>query len=301
MALAACGGPTYVDRFRDLIQLLPNGQFRINRDYISFDTHGLVRPFKWKFYETFGPPRSRKDPLTDHHRDIAHALQVHDRGNDPPHRPRYGKAPVIAHLVISGGVGLNCVANARILRDTNFERVWVPPCASDTGAPLGSALWHWHQTLGNPRTFEMKHAFYGKGFTDAEIKAALDKAGMAYKKFEEPELLQLVAKLLSEQKSSVGSRAAPKWARVHSATVRSSPMPATTRSRISSTPRSSTVRHSARSRGRSARTRAGIFRGLPARSVHDAGPAHPPRQSASDPRRRPCRRHRPHPDNRALR
>jgi carbamoyltransferase len=200
MALAACGGPTYVDKFKELIELLPDGQFRVNRDYIAFDTHGLIRPFKWKFYETFGPARSRKDPLTDHHRDIAYALQatiedvilhiVRDMEKRQPSR----------NLVISGGVGLNCVANARILRDTKFERVWVPPCASDTGAPLGSALWYWHQVLGNPRTFEMKHAFYGKEFTDAEIRAALDKAGLIYKKYEEPDLLRLVAKLLSEQK-----------------------------------------------------------------------------------------------------
>ena len=200
MALAACGGPTYVDKFKELIELLPNGQFRINRDYIAFDTHGLIRPFKWKFYETFGPARSRKDPLTDHHRDIAYALQatieevilhiVRDMEKRQPSR----------NLVISGGVGLNCVANARILRDTKFERVWVPPCASDTGAPLGSALWYWHQVLGNPRTFEMKHAFYGTDFTDAEIRAALDKAGLSYKKYEEDDLLRLVAGLLSEQK-----------------------------------------------------------------------------------------------------
>ncbi|MGE5267406.1 MAG: carbamoyltransferase [Deltaproteobacteria bacterium] len=200
MALAACGGPTYVDKFRELIELHPDGQFRINRDYISFDTHGLVRPFKRKFYDTFGAPRARKDPLTDHHRDLAYALQatiedvilhiVRDMERRQPSR----------NLVISGGVGLNCVANARILRDTKFERVWVPPCASDTGAPLGSALWYWHQTLGNPRTFEMKHAFYGKEFTDAEIRAALDKAGLAYTKFEEADLLRHVAKLLSEQK-----------------------------------------------------------------------------------------------------
>ncbi len=104
------------------------------------------------------------------------------------------------NLVISGGVGLNCVANARILRDTNFTRVWVPPCASDTGAPLGAALWHWHQTLGNPRTFELTHAFYGKAFTDAEIEAALDRAGLAYRKLEEGELLRTVAQDLSEQK-----------------------------------------------------------------------------------------------------
>jgi carbamoyltransferase len=200
MALAACGGPTYVDKFRDLVELLPDGQFRINRDYISYDTHGLVRPFKWKFYETFGPPRSRKDPLTDHHRDLGHALQVTIEETILHIVRDMEKRQSSRNLVISGGVGLNCVANARILRDTNFTRVWVPPCASDTGAPLGSALWHWHQTLGNPRTFEMTHAFYGKGFTDAEIKSALERAGLTYQKFEEADLLKKAAKDLSEQK-----------------------------------------------------------------------------------------------------
>ena len=54
-------------------------------------------------------------------------------------------------LCMTGGVALNCVANAKILEHTDVRRVWVPPCASDTGAPLGSALWHYHQTLGHPR------------------------------------------------------------------------------------------------------------------------------------------------------
>ncbi len=200
MALAACGGPKVLPQFRELIQLLPDGQFRINRDYVSFDTHGLTRPFKRRFYETFGPARDRKDPLTDHHRDMAHALQVTIEETILHIVRDMHKRTGSRNLVISGGVGLNCVANARILRDTEFERVWVPPCASDTGAPLGSALWHWHQTLGNPRTFEMTHAFYGKGFTDAEIKAALDRAGLKYEKFEEGALLKRVAHDLSQQK-----------------------------------------------------------------------------------------------------
>lgn len=200
MALAACGGPTYLPRFRELVELRPDGQFRINREYVSFDTHGLLRPFKWKFYETFGPPRARQDPLTDHHRDLAHALQVTIEEAILHIVRDMERRQSSRNLVISGGVGLNCVANARILRDTNFTRVWVPPCASDTGAPLGAALWHWHQTLGNPRTFELTHAFYGKAFTDAEIEAALDRAGLAYRKLEEGELLRTVAQDLSEQK-----------------------------------------------------------------------------------------------------
>jgi carbamoyltransferase len=200
MALAACGGPKYLPKFRELIALEPGGRFKINRDYVSFDTHGLKRPFKWKFYETFGPPRKRNEAIADHHRDIAHALQVTIEETILHIVRDLAKRHPSRNLVISGGVGLNCVANGRILRDTDFERVWVPPCASDTGAPLGSALWHWHQTLGNPRTFEMKHPFYGMGYTDADIVRAFDAAGLKYERMEEGALLKRVAQDLASQK-----------------------------------------------------------------------------------------------------
>jgi carbamoyltransferase len=200
MALAACGGPKYITKFKDLVKLEDDGNFRINRDYISFDTHGLRRPFKWKFYEQFGPPRKRSDPLTEHHMDIARALQVTVEETILHIVRHAAKKFPSRNLVISGGVGLNCVANARILRDTDFERVWVPPCASDTGAPLGSALWHWHQTLGNPRTFEMKHPFYGMAYSDADITRALDKAGLKYERMEEAALLKRVAQDLADHK-----------------------------------------------------------------------------------------------------
>jgi len=97
------------------------------------------------------------------------------------------------NLCLTGGVALNCVANARILSDTDYEAVWVPPCASDSGAPLGSALWHHHQTLGHPRGFELKHSFHGRGYTDAEITSALQAAGFSYRRMGTEEFLATVA------------------------------------------------------------------------------------------------------------
>jgi len=201
MALAAFGGPTYATRFRELISLEADGRFAINKDYVSFDCYGLNRPFKQRFYDVFGPARKPGEPLTDRHRDLAFALQltieetilhiVRDLAKKHPSR----------NLCLSGGVALNCVANARILRDTTYERVWVPPCASDTGAPLGSALWHWHQTLGNPRTFELTHPFYGESYSDQEITSALDEAGLKYERIgDEAELLKKVARNLADKK-----------------------------------------------------------------------------------------------------
>ncbi len=200
MALAAFGGDTYVERFRDVVKLLPEGRYAVNMDYFSYETFGELRPFRKKFFDVFGPPRSEGAPLTDRHRDIAFALQAVTE-------------EVVLHVVrdlvartglkqmcLTGGVALNCVANAKVLQETPVTRLWVPPCASDTGAPLGSALWHYHQTLGQPRSFELTHPFYGKAYGSAEIESALKQAGLAYRRFEEPALLQHVARDLAAGK-----------------------------------------------------------------------------------------------------
>ena len=215
MALAAAGGATYTEKFRELVHLEPDGGFSINRDFISYDTHGLNRPFKERFIDAFGPRRERNEPLGDRHRDLAFALQstieetivhiVRDLSKRHPSR----------NLCVTGGVGLNCVANARILRDTDYQSVWVPPCASDSGAPLGSALWHHHQTLGHPRGFELTHAFHGTEYSEAEIVHDLQQAGLAYDRMDERDLLARVAADLAAGKivgwfqgrSEIGPRA----------------------------------------------------------------------------------------------
>ena len=110
------------------------------------------------------------------------------------------KKHAVRNLCMTGGVALNCVANAKILEHTDVQRLWVPPCASDTGAPLGSALWHYHQTLGHPRGFELKHALYGKAYDDQQIVKALDDAGLRYRRMPEEQLLPRVAKDLADGK-----------------------------------------------------------------------------------------------------
>ena len=75
MALAATGDKAYAKKFRDLIRFLPDGEFSINRDFISYDTHGLNKPFKGRFIEAFGQRRKKGEPITSRHRDLAFALQ----------------------------------------------------------------------------------------------------------------------------------------------------------------------------------------------------------------------------------
>ncbi|MGD9829737.1 MAG: carbamoyltransferase, partial [Hyphomicrobiaceae bacterium] len=193
MGLAAFGTDTYLDRFRDVIRPTDDGRYVINMDYFSFDTHGLIKPMKPRFYETFGPALKAGEPLSDRQRDIAYALQKRVEEVILSMVRHFARTHPTRNLVLTGGVALNCVANARVLEETDYENVWVPPCASDTGAPFGSALWHYHQTLGHPRGFEMTHAYYGTEYDDRAIVTALADAGLESRYIEERELIPAVA------------------------------------------------------------------------------------------------------------
>jgi carbamoyltransferase len=170
----------------------------LNPDYLRHDRYGQIHPFTRKFLDTFGPPRRRHEPIGDRHRDLAFALQATTEETVLHVVRALSKSHPSRNLCLTGGVALNCVANARILRDTDYRRVWVPPCASDTGAPLGSTLWHQHQTLGRQRSFEMTHPYYGTAYGDADITRALDQGRLDYRKLTEHEMIGEVARRLAD-------------------------------------------------------------------------------------------------------
>jgi carbamoyltransferase len=198
MALAALGSDRLVDRLREIVRLEPDGRFSFDMSYFSYDRYGMIRPFKQKFMDAFGPARARGGELTNHHKDLAFALQAVAEDVIVHVAKAARRRHPSANLCFVGGVALNCVANARLLRESGFERIWVPPCASDTGVPLGSALYHHHQTLGAPRRTRMDHAYYGEAYDDAQIETALAAAGMTYERLDDDALIDRVAKDLAQ-------------------------------------------------------------------------------------------------------
>jgi carbamoyltransferase len=196
MALAAYGSDTYRTAFADVIHVAEDGRYHVDMSYFCYDRYGSIRPFTPKFLTAFGPPRMPDEPLTDRHRDLAFALQATAERIVLHIVRALLKSHPSKSLVLAGGVALNCVANARILEETGIERVWVPPCASDTGAPLGACLWHTHQTLGAPRTFEMTHPYYGVEYTDDEINRALQAAGLRSETLSDDAIVQRTAREL---------------------------------------------------------------------------------------------------------
>ncbi|NJP45819.1 carbamoyltransferase family protein [Actinacidiphila epipremni] len=176
MALASYGTPRYAADLRAFVHPTGDGGFR-------------ARPVPWA---GLVPAREPGRPWTQAHADLAASAQqcleetlldlarhLHGRTREPV-------------LAMAGGVALNCVANTRIWRETPFERVWVQPAAGDAGTALGAAL---HVAGEKEPTTAMPTAALGRGWSDAELRTALETARLPY---EEPaDIAETVAEALA--------------------------------------------------------------------------------------------------------
>jgi carbamoyltransferase len=109
------------------------------------------------------------------------------------------------HLVLAGGVALNCVANGRLLREGPFDDVWIQPAAGDAGGALGAALFTWHQLLDKPRApggvDAQKGSWLGPRFTTEQIRPLLDAKGAHFTLHSrEADLLARVCDLIADGK-----------------------------------------------------------------------------------------------------
>jgi carbamoyltransferase len=205
MGLAPYGKPLYVDAiYKHLIDLKPDGTFWLNMRYFNY-CQGLTMT-NGRFDRLLGgPPRSPESNLEQRHMDLAASIQqvteeiVHRLARDL-HR-RTG----MKHLVLAGGVALNCVANGRLLREGPYEDLWIQPAAGDAGGALGGALFVWHQLLDKPRNPNGKDtqagSLLGPEFSNDCIEQFLHSIGMpAVKAAGEQDLVERVAETLADGK-----------------------------------------------------------------------------------------------------
>jgi len=184
MGLAPYGDSTYHDSFQKFFALNGGGNFKLNLEY--FPHHYGSDWFSKKFVEEFGSPRESESSMERRFENIAAALQKTTEDIGIYLANHLYEATKLDNLCIAGGVGLNSVMNAEILKNTPFKEVFVQPACNDAGTSLGCALYVWHVCLGNGRKFQMKHAFYGPGSENSEIEEALKKAGVNYQFVDDP-------------------------------------------------------------------------------------------------------------------
>lgn len=185
MAMASMGEEShYYDLFKKIITLTNDGLYKFDLSYFNFQK-GIRNPWvSKKFIAEFGPLRIREPnslvntgPLEKRHYDIAFALQKRLEDVAIHMATKLYEESPHPHLLLSGGVALNCVMNEVLRKNTPYENVWTISAPHDAGTSLGGALYFYHQTLSNPRSYTYKTSALGPEFTDDEIEKAFQGLG----------------------------------------------------------------------------------------------------------------------------
>ncbi|HET9624761.1 MAG TPA: carbamoyltransferase N-terminal domain-containing protein [Kofleriaceae bacterium] len=183
MGLAAYGQPRLRDAFAKLIELHADGTFTLGLPYFAHLADAELG-FGPAMERLLGPRRPPHQPWQldrardQHYADIAATLQAVTEDallGLAREARRRTHAPA---LCLAGGVALNAVANARLVRESGFERVFVHPAAGDAGGALGAAIVG-ALALGDPRPAAMTSAALGLPIDVGHTAALAGELGLA--------------------------------------------------------------------------------------------------------------------------
>jgi carbamoyltransferase len=207
MGLAPYGKPQHVDKLRDVLIFKDKGLFELNEKYFLHPRQGIKMSWEGgspeidslysdQLIEAFGKPRSKEEVLTDYHRDLAASVQricellifhlleqLHQKTGSE-------------NVCIAGGVAQNSVANGKLLLNTPFKRVYIPPAGHDAGTSIGSALYLYNHLLKQPRTQPMYNPYTGSRFTSEAVVSLLKEKQVSFTQHTETELFEKVSQCL---------------------------------------------------------------------------------------------------------
>ncbi len=226
MGMAPYGTPRYTEKVERLIKTFSDGSFAMNLEYFAYHRSNK-KSYSKKFVQLFGKPRDPKsrfftrttgwpsyfgekptgesfDKLAteqEYYADVAASVQAVLEKLVIGLVNNLYKITQTENLCLAGGVALNSVSNWKILQHTQFKRIFIQPAAGDAGGALGAALAYELIGSDKQRPFVMKHAYYGKSYTNDEVKSVLDDLKISYEYVpEENVLINRVAQALSDGK-----------------------------------------------------------------------------------------------------
>ena len=206
MGLAPYGEPKYVEKiFDSLVDLKDDGSYRLDLGYFNYCT-GLTMT-NGRFHDLFGgEPRKPEQLLDQRHMDLAASIQKATEEIVLRLSRNLAKETGAANLCLAGGVALNCVANGKILRERNFERIWIQPAAGDAGGAVGAALAAHYQFNGaarpsNGAADSMSGAYLGPSYAQADIESRLNKAGARFAVLDDQDLISRTVEALADEKA----------------------------------------------------------------------------------------------------
>jgi carbamoyltransferase len=200
MGLSPYGEAKHTDKVWDVIHLDDENGFRLNEKYFRHFKEGVA--MDWEsgaphvesiysnaFIDAFGPVRQKGEELTSYHMDLAASVQRVTESVIFHLAETLHKKTGLKNLCLAGGVAQNSVANGKLLANTGFENLFVPPAGHDAGTASGAALFHIHANNKVDKAPFKHQAYTGAHFSNEEIKEYLSEHNIPHRYTESVEEL----------------------------------------------------------------------------------------------------------------
>jgi carbamoyltransferase len=183
MGLASYGQPRFYDLVRKIVKRTADGAFELDLSYFDYHTTA-TRSFSSRLVDELGPPRARHTPIdlttaegmrwADVAASVQRVLEEEMVSLARALRVETG----LSDLCLGGGVALNGCANARVLRESGFERVFVPPAPGDAGCAVGAALYADRIFFRRPDRPLPRHPYWGPAVRSGELARVAGEDGL---------------------------------------------------------------------------------------------------------------------------
>ncbi|MFC2048716.1 carbamoyltransferase [Elusimicrobiota bacterium] len=235
MGMSPYGEPRFYEKVKKVAAMNDDGSIELNMDYFCFE-YSTSKTFNGKFVSLFGEPRD-PDSLfytlntgfpvyygakPDNYEELAEKNQVYaDIAASIQKFLEDALIKIVRHLkektgsenlCYSGGVALNSKANNIIVQENIFDDIFIQPAATDAGGALGAALWCWCEVLDNDREEVLEHSYYGKAFSEEEIRRTIeDNSGLISEKCDDNELYDRITAAIIEGKVIAWYQGKTEW------------------------------------------------------------------------------------------
>jgi len=180
MGLAPYGTDKYKDKLKKIVTYDKKKLFKLNLKYFLHHLGNvdmtwlngepkIGRVFSKDLENLLGKQRKKDEDINQFHKDIAASTQkifeeiLINIAND-----LYEKNEN-ENLCISGGSGMNSVANGLLLEKTKYKNVYIPPAPGDAGGSLGSAAFQINSYKKTPLQFD-DNPYLGPSYSNHEIQ-----------------------------------------------------------------------------------------------------------------------------------
>ncbi|MBD3369290.1 carbamoyltransferase [Candidatus Fermentibacteria bacterium] len=196
MGLSSYGQPEFADLFRRMIHHDGRGGIKVDTGLVD-----LARGVQHAFFDSsvtdvIGPPRAQDQPIEDRHQNVASSGQLAleelalEIARFLKERTRQ------RNLVVTGGVGLNCVMNGMLEREAGYDEVYPLPASHDSGTSLGAAVYVHRKVFPEVPLVTPSHMYLGPEYTEGRISKLLETAKIPCSRPED--LAETMARLLDE-------------------------------------------------------------------------------------------------------